>query len=183
MALNANVSHQQKLLPLRQDVRFLGELLGRVLIHQEGRSLFDTEERIRKLAIRVRRQGRRADEASLRTRLGGLDVATATKVVRAFSVYFQLVNVAEENHRLRRKRHYESLPGFHPARGSIDDVIHRLSTAQVRAQELAEQLERLSIILVLTAHPTQALPPTVLAKHRQIWDRLLQREVMRPTPK
>jgi phosphoenolpyruvate carboxylase len=176
-------SHQQKLQPLRRDVRFLGELLGRVLIHQEGRSLFDTEERIRKLAIRVRRRGRQADEVALRNLLGGLEVGAATRIIRAFSVYFQLVNVAEENHRLRRKRYYESLPGFHPARGSIDDVIRRLSTAKVRARELAEQLERLSIILVLTAHPTQALPPTVLAKHRQIWDRLLQREVMRPTPK
>ncbi len=181
--MNPELSQQQKLLPLRQDVRFLGELLGRVLIHQEGQALFNTEERIRRLAIRVRRKARRTDERALVNVLGRLDVATATKIIRAFSVYFQLVNIAEENHRLRRKRYYESLPGFHPARGSIEDLVRRFAMAKIPARIVAKQLEQLSIILVLTAHPTQALPPTVLAKHRQIWDRLLQRELVRPTPK
>ena len=112
-------SHQEKLTPLRRDVHFLGELLGQVLIHQEGRAFFDAEERIRRLAIRVRRRGRTQDDARLRRLLEQLPLATAEKMIRAFSVYFQLVNVAEETHRLRRKRYYEGLPGFHPQRGSI----------------------------------------------------------------
>ncbi len=174
---------ERKLRPLREDVRFLGELLGRVLIHQEGRPLFEVEERIRAAAIQARRTGRPASHARLATLLAQLDLPTSVKIIRAFSVYFQLANIAEENHRLRRKRHYESLPGFHPQRGSIEDVVCRLHRARVPAKELARHLQSLSINLVLTAHPTQALPPAVLRKHHQIWDWLLQRELMRPTSK
>ena len=191
-----------KLQPLRRDIHFLGELLGRVLLHQESQHLFETEERIRKLAIKVRRRMRRGDESldSASPRSGRilslskderafvrlldvLDLATALKVIRAFSVYFQLVNIAEENHRLRRKRYYEALPGFHPQRGSLEDVVHRLRQAGVPLTTLLRRIEELSVNLVLTAHPTQALPPTVLMKHRRIWDLLLTREQLRPTPK
>ena len=174
---------QQKLAPLRQDVHFLGELLGHALIHQEGRALFDLEERIRRLAIQARRRPRPSEEARLVTLLTHLDLPTAVRVIRAFSVYFQLVNIAEEGHRIRRKRYYETLPGFHPQRGSIEDVVHRLRAAHVSSKTLATALPHLSVVLVLTSHPTQALPPTVLIKHRQIWDWLLKRQLLRPTPK
>jgi phosphoenolpyruvate carboxylase len=174
---------QLKLTPLSNDVHFLGELLGRVLIHQEGQALFDTVERIRKQAIQLRRSPAPAAYARFVRLLEDMDHNTAIKVIRAFSVYFQLVNIAEENHRLRRKRYYESLPGFHPQRGSVEDVIHRLRKARVSYDTVAAAAKELSIALVLTAHPTQALPPAVLAKHRQIWDKLLQRELLQPTPK
>ena len=176
-------STQQKLSPLRSDVHFLGELLGQVLIHQEGREFFDTEERIRRLAIAVRRRGRRQQDAHLRRLLERLPVDTAEKIIRAFSVYFQLVNIAEESHRVRRKRYYESLPGFHPQRGSIEDVVHRLHVAHVPFETLVKRVADISITLVLTAHPTQALPPTILMKHRSIWDLLFKRLLLNPVPK
>ncbi len=175
--------HHEKLAPLRRDIHFLGELLGQVLVHQEGRVFFDAEERVRQLAIQVRRSPSARDEARLRRLLDKLPPATAEKMIRAFSVYFQLVNVAEETHRLRRKRYYESLPGFHPQRGSIEDVVHRLHAAGVSAETLIKRLADVSITLVLTAHPTQALPPTILMKHRAIWDLLLKRQLLNPTPK
>ena len=173
----------EKLVPLRQDVRALGELLGQALTHQEGPELLKTVERIRKLAIAIRRRFRRSDEARFVRLLQGLDLPTAIKVIRAFSVYFQQVNIVEENHRLRRKRYYESLPGFHPQRGSIEDLVHRLRQAGVSFKTLTGHLERGAISPVLTAHPTQALPPAILAKHRRIWDGLLTRELLHPTPK
>ncbi|MBI4342280.1 MAG: phosphoenolpyruvate carboxylase [Candidatus Omnitrophica bacterium] len=176
-------SQQEKLAPLRREVHFLGDLLGQVLIHQEGRPLFDVEERIRKLAIRLRRHGRISRDATLRRLLEQLPLAAAEKIIRAFSVYFQLVNLAEENHRLRRKRHYESLPGSHPQRGSIEDVVHRLHAAGVPYDALAKRAADLSIVFVLTAHPTQALPPTILTKHRAIWDLLTRRQRLDPVPK
>ena len=177
-------SQQEKLGPLRRDVHFLGELLGQALIHQEGRAFFDDEERIRRLAIRSRRRGKggRGDVA-LRRLLDRLPLAAAEKIIRAFSVYFQLVNIAEEHHRLRRKRHYESLPGFHPQRGSIEDVVHRLHAAQVPIETLIRRTADLSIVFVLTAHPTQALPPTILTKHRAIWDLLMRRRLLHPASK
>jgi len=174
---------QRKLAPLRRDVHFLGELLGQVLIHQEGRAFFDVEERIRQLAIRIRRRGNPRGDAALRRLLGRLALPAAEKIIRAFSVYFQLVNMAEESHRLRRKRHYEALPGFHPQRGSIEDVVHRLYAARIPFETLVKRSEELAITLVLTAHPTQPLPPTILRKHRAIWDLLMQRQLLNPVPK
>ena len=176
-------SAQDKLAPLRADVRFLGELLGQVLVRLEGEPFFQVEERIRKLAIAVRRGGEADKEVVLRRLLNSLPLATAEKVIRAFSVYFQLVNIAEENHRLRRKRHYELLPGFHPQRGSIEDLVHRLHVAKVPFEALARSAADLSITLVLTAHPTQALPPAILTKHRAIWDLLTTRQLLHPVPK
>ena len=178
-------AQQKKLIPLRRDVRFLGELLGQVLIHQEGRAFFLTVERIRRLAIKIRRGGGvgvRSD-AALRRTLERLPQPTAERLIRAFSIYFQLVNIAEESHRIRRKRYYESLPGFHPQRGSIEDVVHRLRKAKVSYTTLAKQVADLSIVFVLTAHPTQALPPAILTKHRAIWDLLLKRQMMHSVPK
>ena len=174
---------QRKIAPLRSDVHFLGELLGQVLIHQEGLRLFDLEERIRRIAIKVRRGRRARDEAALLRLLRGLSIPTAEKIIRAFSIYFQLVNIAEENHRLRRKRHYEGLPGFHPQRGSIEDLVHRLHAARIPFEALVQQVRELSITLVLTAHPTQALPPAILTKHRTIWGLLMRRQLLQPVPK
>ncbi len=174
---------EDKLAPLRQEVHWLGELLGEVLIHQEGPSFFKTEERIRRLSINIRRHARGADKRALQRILQHLPIAKAEKIIRAFCVYFQLVNIAEENHRVRRKRYYETLPGFHPQRGSIEDVVHRLHASGVSYEILSEQVSKLSIYLVLTAHPTQALPPTILGKHRAIWDLLIEREQLQPTPK
>jgi len=174
---------QEKLIPLRRDVHALGELLGRVLIQQEGEHFFEMEERIRRLAIQARRGKRHQADTTLRRQLDALPIETAEKIIRAFSVYFQLVNLAEENHRLRRKRYYEALPGFHPQRGSIDDVVHRLHAAKVPYERLAKRAADVSITLVLTAHPTQALPPTILTKHRAIWDLLTKRQWLTPSPK
>ena len=174
---------EDKLSPLRRDVHMLGELLGQVLVRQEGRAFFETEERIRRLAIAARRGGNRRQASALQRLLERLPVPAAEKIVRAFSVYFQLVNLAEDGHRVRRKRHYESLPGFHPQRGSIEDVVHRLHAAGVSPETLVKRAAELSIVLVLTAHPTQALPPTVLSKHRAIWDLLIKRQLLNPVPK
>lgn len=176
-------AQQEKLAPLRKDVRYLGELLGQVLIMQEGKQFFDLEERIRRAAIRVGRNQKTRDDVGLRKLINQLPIPVAEKIVRAFSIYFQLINIAEETHRLRRKRYYDSLPGFHPQRGSLEDVIRRLHAKNISASELAKHVANLSITLVFTAHPTQALPPAVLTKHRTIWDLLMQRLLFNRTPK
>lgn len=175
-AVKPHRAQQEKLAPLRDDIHFLGELLGRVLIRQEGPVFFALEERIRTLAIAARRSGSARQEAALHRLLARLPLDAAQKIIRAFSIYFQLVNIAEEHHRVRRKRYYESLPGFHPQRGSIQDVVYRLRAAKVSHEALLKQIKEVAITLVLTAHPTQALPPDVLRKHRAIWELLVKRE-------
>ena len=87
---------------LRANVRLLGDLLGRVLVEQEGPEFLELEERIRALARRVRRGSRAPEELAAAVR--GLDVAAQGSVLRAFALFFQLANIAEQHHRLRRRR-------------------------------------------------------------------------------
>src|SRR5262249_45078468 len=97
--------------PLRRDVRFLGDLLGEVLIQLEGAHVFLLEEQIRKLAIRRRRgpvDGRSDAAKELSSAIKALSPKQAEPVIRAFSLYFRLVNLAEQHHRIRRARAHMS---------------------------------------------------------------------------
>jgi phosphoenolpyruvate carboxylase len=169
--------------PLRRNVRMLGHLLGDTLVEQEGRAFFDLEERIRALAKRGRsaRGPARADARSaLRAIVEGLDVSTAERVVRAFAHYFQLVNLAEQHHRVRRAREHDRAGEIEP--GSLA-ALSRVLGGRVPREELEALLAHASLQLVLTAHPTEAQRRTVLDKHRTIAELLdrLDREVPSPT--
>jgi phosphoenolpyruvate carboxylase len=158
--------------PLRRDVRLLGSLLGRVLVEQEGQELLDAEERIRLLA-RASRAGHEA--GSVREAVDALDPALQERVLRAFGLYFQLANIAEQHHRLRRRRQYGQDP--EPARESLDDAFERLS-----GQPLEERLEHASLQLVLTAHPTEATRRTILFAHVRVAELLERLDVAAPGP-
>ncbi|MBI4356024.1 MAG: phosphoenolpyruvate carboxylase, partial [Candidatus Omnitrophica bacterium] len=173
---------KDKLAPLRRDIRMLGDVLGRVLREQGGARLFQVEETIRRLSITLRRQGRAGDERRLTRLIHQLSLPLAIRVVRAFSIYFQLVNLAEENHRIRRKRFYASLPGAPAQKGSLAALIERWRSARRSRTAIARLLDDAAVGLVLTAHPTEAQRSVVLAKHRQIFDILLSLETTRPTP-
>ena len=154
---------------LRANVRLLGDILGRVLIEQEGDELFELEERIRLLG----RLGRRGDEGSRRAMwelVAGLDVERQATVLRAFTLYFHLANIAEQHHRLRRRREIERGGGV--LRESLEDAFEQLEAAGVDDAELATAAASVRVELVLTAHPTEAFPRTVLEKHRHIADLL-----------
>jgi phosphoenolpyruvate carboxylase len=150
---------------LRANVRLLGEILGRVLVEQEGEELFELEERIRRLA-RAGREGDADALARLRETVAGLSLERQALVLRAFGLYFQLANIAEQHHRLRRRRAYEH-EGRVP-RESLADAFARLERAGVRGAELAAGVGRTSVELVLTAHPTEATRLGVLRAHRRI---------------
>jgi phosphoenolpyruvate carboxylase len=139
---------------LRRDVRLLGDVLGRVLVEQEGQELLDAEEQIRLLSRRAR-EGRPREELSEAVRR--LELNQQASVIRAFAIYFQLVNIAEQHHRLRRRREYE-LEQRVP-RESLRDAFTRLRDRPAPS---------LSLELVLTAHPTEATRRTVLAAHLRI---------------
>jgi len=144
--------------PLRRDVRLLGDLLGRVLVEQEGESLLEDVERVRSLA-RASRAG--APHEELQEAVEALPLDRQASVLRAFALYFQLANVAEQHHRVRRLRAYK-LEERVPAE-SLDDSFARLEGVA------PEELERrVSLQLVLTAHPTEATRRTVLASHLRI---------------
>jgi phosphoenolpyruvate carboxylase len=144
--------------PVRRDVRLLGDLLGRVLVEQEGESLLADVERVRALA-RASRGG--APHEELQQAVEALPLERQASVLRAFALYFQLANVAEQHHRVRRLRAYK-LEERVPAE-SLDDSFAKLEGVP------PEELERrVSLELVLTAHPTEATRRTVLASHLRI---------------
>jgi phosphoenolpyruvate carboxylase len=155
--------------PLRRDVRFLGEILGRVIVEQEGEALLEAEERIRSLA-RAGRAGEPRDE--LREAVRSLDLEVQGRVLRAFAAYFQLVNLAEQHHRLRRRREYEHEERV--PRESLAEAFSRLEHAGVGRAELEDAAGHVSLELVFTAHPTEATRRTFLAAHARLAERLAE---------
>ncbi|HZQ60100.1 MAG TPA: phosphoenolpyruvate carboxylase [Casimicrobiaceae bacterium] len=162
-------------LPLREDTRLLGRLLGDVLRAQTGQDGFDRVEAIRRTAIDFRRNV--AAEGSvvsvdLERLLKALDIRHTLHVVRAFSYFSHLANIAEDVHQNRRRRAH-ALAGSPPQRGSVADALDRLLEAGVRPQALTHWLERARVSPVLTAHPTEVQRKSILDVEQEI-ARLLQ---------
>ncbi|MBI4971477.1 MAG: phosphoenolpyruvate carboxylase [Candidatus Omnitrophica bacterium] len=185
MSPQENLTQEDKLKPLREDVKFLGRLLGEVLIEQEGKSVFDLEEEIRKTSIQLRKQYNEEAEQGLLTLIERQDAERAIKIIRAFTVYFQLTNLAEENQRIRRKRHYMLQESGGPQRGSLEDVFNVLRDEKIPFEKLKNFLNDMSIRLVLTAHPTEAQRRTVLTKLKRIGLILvdLEKQILSPVEK
>ncbi|HXG31130.1 MAG TPA: phosphoenolpyruvate carboxylase [Thermodesulfobacteriota bacterium] len=155
--------------PLRRDVRFLGNLLGEVLIEQEGRRIFDIVERIRFLTKEMRRNYVRDLKEELVSMIRNLTPDDLYKVTRAFTLYFKLVNIAEQNHHIRRRREYEFISDIADSReGSIKSLFPRLKGMGIGFDRFYELMCRMSIELVLTAHPTEVNRHIVLEKFRLI---------------
>ena len=157
---------------LRRDVRFLGALLGEVLREQDGDELFEIVEGAR-VAARSRRHGDRDSEEALNDLLTGLEPQLAAEVARAFSAYFALVNMAERVQRIRRRREY--LQSGTPQPGSLDDVVRRLAASGVTRRQILALLDEMLVEPVFTAHPTEAIRRTILAKEQRVARLLIDR--------
>jgi phosphoenolpyruvate carboxylase len=170
--LPPGVGFEPKDEPLRRDINLLGRVLGRILIEQEGNDLFETEEEIRLLCKRLRFEYDPELDERLRRQIDALSVEQLRKIVRAFSVYFQLVNIAERYHRVRRRRQYESSPDNPPQRASLASALARLKSEGLEPEALRTVLEGMSVGLVMTAHPTEAMRRSVRRKHVRIGEML-----------
>jgi phosphoenolpyruvate carboxylase len=151
--------------PLRHDVRRLGALVGEMLAEQRGRAFFERVEAVRTAAIR-RREGK-TDSTELADRLEGLEATDGEVLGRAFAAYFQVVNLAERVHRIRRRRDYQ-LAGAAPQPESLPDVLATLKARGVSAGELLAWIERLDVEPVFTAHPTEAVRRSLLEKEQAV---------------
>ena len=151
--------------PLRDDVRRLGALVGRMLAEQAAPAFLDEVERVRLAAIARRHEG--AALSTLTAPLAGLDAAHAEALARAFATYFNAVNIAERVHRIRRRRDYQREGGA-PQPESLRDVLQRLQAQGVTAPELLDWLLRLEVEPVFTAHPTEAVRASLLEKEQTI---------------
>ena len=153
--------------PLRQDVRLLGELLGETLREHEGARLLETVERVRAVAKTSRARADR-DFQALASELGQLPVDAAIPLARAFTHFLNLANVAEQHHRIRRRRAYLRDPGSRPQRGSPEETFARLVARGVSPDALHDAICALQIELVLTAHPTEVSRRTLIHKHNRV---------------
>ena len=151
--------------PLRDDVSMLGELLGDTLRARGTPELYATVERIRRIAKEARQQGHALPP--LEQPLKALPLDLAVPVARAFSHFLTLANIAEQHHRVRRRRDYRR-ESQRPQEGSFADVFARLLAAGVSKDTLHDTVSRLRIELVLTAHPTAITRRTLAAAHVRI---------------
>ena len=148
-------------------IHLLGDILGQVITEQESRAIFDLEERIRGYA-KARRAGDERGAVGLAGEIAALSVIEARAIASAFSLYFDLVNLAEESYRVSVLRQQEREVDPHPIRDSIGEAVTALKEQGVSREEMAELLEKLQIELVLTAHPTEAKRRTTLSKTQRI---------------
>ena len=177
--LTAGTDTAAKELPLRRDVRSLGILLGRILVEQEGEKLFEVVEHLRRLLIQHREQHKEAvpcgalmEEA--RKIVSGLGVRDAYRVTKAFSTYFELANLAETNHRKRRRRAAELHDDQAALPGSFRGTLARMKAAGLSVEEAIAALRAIRVVPVFTAHPTEIARRTILFKRRRIAE-LLER--------
>jgi len=154
--------------PLRRDVRNLGRILGEVIKEQAGNAVFESVERLRNLSIEQREQGRIADDPSL----ASMDLRHAFLVVRAFAIYFELVNLAETNHRKRRRRAAQ-VNRSEPQPGTIAGTFRRFKRTGISFQQTLQALRSICAVPVFTAHPTEIARRTVLMKRERL-SRLLE---------
>ncbi|MBI3651448.1 MAG: phosphoenolpyruvate carboxylase [Acidobacteria bacterium] len=173
-----------KELPLRRDVRSLGRLLGEMLKEQVGDKLFEAVERLRRLAIQHRdfqtqpqsddSTNRNEDElmAQVQEIIRAMSVSEAYFLTKAFAIYFELTNLAETNHRKRRRRAVQLSPEPPPQPGSLRNLFRRLRAEGRTLEGTLQELARIKVTPVFTAHPTEAARRTILFKRQRIAQQL-----------
>jgi phosphoenolpyruvate carboxylase len=170
--VRANIFFAEKDRALRDDVHRLGELVGELVREQGGEALFDLVETARKLAI-AHREGDQAAQGELKSLLASLAPSTARDFIRAFSTYFQMVNMAEKVHRIRRRRAYLRDSSAPQPFGFVD-ILQRLKAQGVDGDEVERALAAISIEPVFMAHPTEVTRRTLLRKEHNIARHLIE---------
>ncbi|WP_114808895.1 phosphoenolpyruvate carboxylase [Paraburkholderia kururiensis] len=162
--------------PLFEDIRFLGRLLGDVVREQEGDAVFEVVETIRQTAVRFRREDDSSAAQALEKKLRALSPEQTVSVVRAFSYFSHLANIAEDRHRNRRHRIHD-LAGSVPQPGTMAHSLERLVAAGAAATPMLQQFFNEALIVpVLTAHPTEVQRKSILDAQHDIARLLAERD-------
>ncbi|HKQ81920.1 MAG TPA: phosphoenolpyruvate carboxylase [Steroidobacteraceae bacterium] len=168
-----DISFPTKDVELREDVHMLGVLVGEVIREQCGDALYEAVEADRVAAI-ARREGDRQRGLELVLRTRGVPSEQAEDVLRAFSTWFEMVNMAEKVHRIRRRRHYIN-DASTPQPNGIEEAIRRLKEHGLTLPQVRHLMLELWIEPVFTAHPTESTRRTILRKQQKIAELLLKR--------
>ena len=159
--------------PLRQDIRLLGRTLGEVIRECEGRLIYDVIEKLRRAAVKFRREGLDSDGRMLERQIRRLADGEANSVARAFSYFLHLSNIAEDRDQTRRQRLQWQAEG--PATpGSLQHAVERLKAGGLSGSRIRHHLAQACIVPVLTAHPTEVQRKSTLDLHQSIARHLRQ---------
>ena len=160
--------------PLVDDIRLLGRILGDVIHEQEGKPAFELVERVRQLSVAYRLKSDAQAGRALDRLLKNLSGDQTVSVIRAFSYFSHLANIAEDRHHVRRRDHHERQGHLHE--GSLTMTLERLAAADIRASDIVETLAHAYISPVLTAHPTEVQRKSILDAERTIAELVEQRD-------
>ena len=163
--------------PLVEDIRLVGRMLGDVIREQEGVAAFELIEQIRKLSVAFRRDADTEADKSLKKLLKGLSGDQAVSVIRAFTYFSHLANLAEDRHHIRRRAIHERAGDTQE--GSIEVALARLRWAGISPKTIANTLAHAFVSPVLTAHPTEVQRKSILDAERDIAHLLTARDEIR----
>ncbi|HVR49593.1 MAG TPA: phosphoenolpyruvate carboxylase, partial [Pseudorhodoferax sp.] len=160
--------------PLVEDIRLLGRLLGDVIREQDGAPAFELIEQVRKLSVAFRRDADEEADKALKKLLKSLTADQTVSVIRAFTYFSHLANLAEDRHHIRRRAVHER--AGNTQEGSIDVALARLRWAGISPKAIAMTLATSYVSPVLTAHPTEVQRKSILDSEREIADLLTARD-------
>jgi phosphoenolpyruvate carboxylase len=166
-----------KEVPLRRDVRSLGKILGDTLAEQVSPEFLNTVEQLRtSMVTRREQESSGADTSDLvidsKRSVAEMSLDDAHRIAKAFAIYFELINLAEANHRKRRKRAKQVSGNRVYLPGSFAGTLQRMKTAGISCEAIIEALRKIEVVPVFTAHPTEVSRRTVLYKRHRIGERL-----------
>jgi phosphoenolpyruvate carboxylase len=167
--------------PLRADIRLLGHMLGDTVRMQNGEAVFGVVETIRQTSVRYHRDDDEPAKRELEDILSRLDPSLTVDVVRAFSLFSHLANIAEDLHHIRRTRSHDRA-GDAPRRGTMANVLSRAKKANIDAAQLHAFFADAHVVPVLTAHPTEVRRKSTMAHELTIAALLGRREQSELTP-
>ena len=173
MAMTAKIqkltprTSDEKDVPLREDIRLLGRILGDTVREQEGEEVFELVEQIRRASIRFHRDNEAAARRELEATLDSLSADQTLAIVRAYSYFSHLANIAEDQHHIRRNRAH-AIAGSAPRPGSLAYAFQRTREMGVEPAALADFFDRALVSPVLTAHPTEVRRKSTLTRELEI---------------
>jgi phosphoenolpyruvate carboxylase len=168
-------------LPLRDDIRLLGRILGDTVRSQEGEPVFAIVERIRRTSIRFHRDEDEAARHELEATLNSLSHAQNIQIIRAFSYFSQLANIAEDQHHIRRTRAH-ALAASAPREGTMAHALARARDAAISRSKLQSFFTNAIVCPVLTAHPTEVRRKSTIDREMEVAHLLAERDRLRLTP-
>src|SRR6516164_708776 len=168
-------------LPLRDDIRLLGRILGDTVRNQEGEPVFAIVERIRQTSIRFHRDEDEAARHELEATLNSLSHDHSIQIIRAFSYFSQLANIAEDQHHIRRTRAH-ALAASTPREGTMAHALTRARDAAISRSRLQNFFTNAIVCPVLTAHPTEVRRKSTIDREMEVAHLLAERDRLGLTP-